>query len=191
MRSLIVLLAAASLLPFHVGRAQAPIVLAPNTKVRFTLPPAQPPTVAEVLVQRGDSVWVRPLKTADTVNFTFPMLARLEVPAGRERHPLAGAVVGLVVGAVVGAAAGQDAGNDCSEPGPYPDIHMCLFPKNETALMGAVYIGALGAGVGALIGWLHETDRWRPVALPNQESIRAWRGGAGRDYGIGVTYRIF
>jgi hypothetical protein len=126
-----------SLLAPCIGGAQAPATLAPATRIRYALPPGKATVIANVVAQRGDSLWVRPVERADTVALALPNLARLEVSRGTENHVLLFAAVGLVAGAMDGR--GDLPGN------------------------GHLIFGAVGAGVGALFGWITRRERWEPV----------------------------
>ena len=199
----VLLLAAVGLLPPREGRAQAPIVLLPGTHIRFALPPDARAVVAEVLVQRKDSLWVRPAETVDTVALALPSLARLDVSRGQKRSTLRGAGIGLLSGAVVGGVWGYFFfGSDCStKPDTIPLLDDrflvgqmgCILPRHDAvaAAVGAGLGGALGAGVGALIGHVILSDRWEPVPLTDRVKMAAWRGGQGRAYGVKFSYSIF
>ncbi|MGE5732356.1 MAG: hypothetical protein ACM37U_10465 [Gemmatimonas sp.] len=69
MRTSVLILAIVSLLSPREGVAQAPEVLAPKTRIRYELPTDRRAIIAEVLVHRGESLWVRRPQSADTAIF--------------------------------------------------------------------------------------------------------------------------
>jgi hypothetical protein len=188
MRILIMGLAVAALPPIHPGWAQGPVVLAPKTRIRFALPSDERAVVAEVLVQRGESLWVRPLQATDTVTFSLSRLAHLDVSSGQKPNGRRGLGIGFLSGAVVGGVWGYAWGQDCSTA---DSTNSCWFPRGETALAGAAAIGAVGALVGTLIGESILSDRWAPVPLTDRVNVAMWRGGRGRAYGMRFSYSIF
>lgn len=69
-----------------------------------------------------------------------------------------GAVSGLLVGALVGGIFGGALNDgEC-------DIMSCAS-RSETAMQGALVVGALGMFIGAASGATSDAERWRPVAL--------------------------
>ncbi|MBA3259131.1 MAG: hypothetical protein H0T68_06675 [Gemmatimonadales bacterium] len=101
---------------------------------------------------------------------------RLEVSGGSRHHTLlglgAGAVVGFGVGMILAARAGCDSGilGDSGNE----DEHLC-------GTYGIVAIPA-GAALGAVVGRLISSERWRPSAAsgaalrltPSRESLTLW-----------------
>lgn len=120
--------------------AQGQVTLAPGTRIRYVPSPALARVVANVVVQRGDSLWVRPVAHAETVGLALPNLARLEISRGTENHMLLFAAVGFVAGALDG--------------------------RGDLPGDGHLIFGAAGAGIGALFGWITRRERWEPVRLP-------------------------
>ena len=172
-----------SILSLRASCAQAPVVIAPATRIRFALPPVDRLRVAQVIVQRGDSLWVRPAQSEDTLALALKTLAHLDVSRGQHRNTLKGAGLGLLSGAAAGAILGYSLGQDCST-----DSFVC-FPRDQTSLMGAAYIGGLGAVVGALVGHSHVRDRWVSVLSPSRVKIVAWP--ANRGFGVGLMRSTF
>lgn len=127
------------LLP-RTGVAQGEVMLAPDTRIRYVPSPGMAPVVANVVVQRGDSLWVRPVASSETVALAFRDLTRLEASRGTQGHMLLFAAVGFVAGALDGR--GDLPGN------------------------GHLIFGAVGAGIGTLFGWVTRRERWEPVMLP-------------------------
>jgi hypothetical protein len=184
----VLLLAAVGLLPLRVGVAQGLVVLAPKTHIRFVLLPDERAVVAEVLVQRRDSLWVRPIQATDTVAFTLSRLSHLDVSRGLKRETWRGVGIGLLSGALVGGALGTALGNRCLPADPNDS---CASSRRMLAKIGAVSLGTTGAGVGALIGHAFRSDRWEPVPLTDRVKVAIWRGGQGHAYGMRFSYSIF
>ena len=168
--------------------AQNPL-LPPSTRIRYSLPASSQPVVAEVLVQRGDSLWVRPERTGDTVAFAVPALSRLDVSLGQHGHALRGAGIGFLTGAVAGAAWGLASGDDKGCPG---DSWFCFtYTADQKAVIGGGLLGLIGSGVGAIIGARQKTDRWEPVVLTRVRANTVHLGSAVRTYEAGVRLTIF
>ena len=84
-----------------------------------------------------------------------PEIKKLEVSVRPSRKGRA-ALIGAGAGALIGAALGYFLADDCSR-----EELFCIFPKEDRskdALGGAVAVGLLGAGLGALFG---PGERWQ------------------------------
>jgi len=185
MRISVLTLAIVSLLSPREGAAQAPEVLAPKTRIRYALPTDRRAIIAEVVVHRGESLWVRRRESADTVVLVASTLAQLDVSRGQQGHALRGAGFGLLSGVVLGGAIGYAAGDaDCSGK-------FVCYDKPQTAAGGAAIFGLLGAGIGALIGRESRTDRWEPALLTSRGRIATWSGRRGNGYGLRFSYSVF
>lgn len=185
MRTSVLILAIVSLLSPRESDAQAPEVLAPKTRIRYALPTDRRAIIAEVVVHRGDSLWVRRTQSADTVVLALSTLAQLDVSRGRQGRALRGAGIGLLSGVVVGGAIGYAAGDaDCSGK-------FVCYDKPQAAAGGAAIFGLLGAGIGALIGRESRTDRWEPALLTSRGRIATWSGRRGSGYGLRFSYSVF
>jgi hypothetical protein len=83
------------------------------------------------------------------------IVSQFEVSAGRKSRAGRGAVIGLIAGTVAGFAIGtyvDESEGDCGD----------CFPGDGAYQMGITLGGAiLGTGVGALVGALIKTERWR------------------------------
>ena len=128
--------------------------LEPGDKVRTIRTPGTAGLRQEgvVLSARTDSAVVR-LATNPGIESTVAV-SSLEVSRGQHRQGGRGALVGLIVGGVGGFVVGYAGGDDCG-PGDF----IC-FDRRATGLMGAVFFGAIGTGVGAIVGHNTLTDRW-------------------------------
>ena len=185
MRIAVLLLATLSLLAPAAAAAQVPVVLAPNTRIRYAVAPDTPAVVANVVAQRGDTLWVRPVHAADTLALGMSRLARLDVSHGKETHALHHAGVGFLIGAAAGGVLGYAGGSDCSSS------DWICFSRGETAVFSAALFGAVGAGVGSVVGWVNPSERWEPVALPGSARFTLRSDGLrGRRYGVGFTITV-
>lgn len=147
MRIPVLLLAVFSALLPRTGVAQGEVMLAPDTRIRYVPSPGMAHVVAHVVVQRGDSLWIRPVARSETVALGLRDLPRLEISRGTENHMVLFAAVGFVAGALDG--------------------------RGDLPGDGHLIFGAVGAGIGALFGWVTRRERWEPVRLP-------LRGDSGR-----------
>ncbi|HEU4988568.1 MAG TPA: hypothetical protein VFT41_02145 [Gemmatimonadaceae bacterium] len=165
--------------------AQRPTVLAPDTRIRFAVARDTPSIVATVVAQRGDTLWVRPVRAADTLALGLSHLARLDVSRGKHTRALHHAGVGFLVGAVTGGVLGYATGTDCTSG------EWICFPRSETAAFAGVAFGMIGAGVGAIVGWARPTERWEAVALPADARFTLTSDGrGGRRYGVRFTLTV-
>jgi len=151
MRTLALLLLTLGHLPFSRGGAQVLIQLAPETHVKYWQAAISTPVEAEVMLQQGDSLWVRSLRTGDTLAVVLSSLARLEVDRGPDTHGVLGAQIGSAVGGVVG---GFGLGAGSRRPRTY-----------QKSVVSALAVAIFGGGLGALIGERVHTPHWEPVAL--------------------------
>jgi len=109
----------------------------------------------------------------------------LEVRDGTRSHWLIGAGGGLVAGTLGMVAVLNSGGSTAS----------CDRSANQDALSSGECLGlyalggAGGAGIGALVGSLIRTDRWRPVPLERLSlGPRPWSAGGG--VGLAVSLRV-
>jgi hypothetical protein len=153
--------------------AQAP-VLAPATRIRYWAAGSTTGPVGEVLVQRGDSLAVRDLRSGDTIRLSVVRLTRLDVSNDQKTHGLRGAGYGLLIGAAGGFAIGaseRSAGPECVSHSFYD----CL-PRGTNEAAGAIFFGLLGAGIGGIVGHNITTDLWQTV-IPAASGIAGARIG--------------
>jgi hypothetical protein len=112
-----------------------------------------------------DSVSILDLDRGRVVTVPITSLGRVEVSEGRHSGAGRGALLGLLAGAGAGIASGLVAcgGGACSSSGGD-------FGSAVVLVLGAG--GALGgAGVGALIGAMVRTERWRDVEVSPRHSL--------------------
>jgi len=84
-------------------------------------------------------------------------IKRVEISRGSHSHSGADALIGLGAGALVGGALGAVAGSDLSNECAQNDCGHGLV------VFGGLLVGALGAGVGAVIGSFSHSERWDSV----------------------------
>lgn len=81
-------------------------------------------------------------------------ISRLEIATGKKRHWLTGLVIGAAAGVALGFAMDVDS-TRCE----FDDNYFCS--RGEALALSGGTLGALGAGMGALV----KSDVWIPVAL--------------------------
>lgn len=129
-------------------------------RVRLTVPSRSMDHAAGLL--RGvdhDSLRVSFDEGSPTTTVARSEVSQLEIQMGTRRHALQGMWIGALVGAVTGAIDGYQQGDD--PPGSYLEQ-----TAGEKAGFGAVVVGLVGAGVGAIVGHQIKTDRWVVQPLP-------------------------
>lgn len=130
----------------------------------YTLPQAVQPTDTAIIPPPAGVRGRAPVRCAD--------LERVQLRVGtgsRARSALRGAGVGLLVGSVVGAGIGYLAFEQ-------DDSDWQIFDRNETTLMGAVYVGGLSAALGGVIGYVSPKSEWREVPIGTSQGRRSAEG---------------
>jgi hypothetical protein len=118
---------------------------------------------------------------ADTGRVVLNDTLRLEMPIGVTHKVWQGAVAGIAIGTVAGAIIGAASYKPCD-----PQEWFCLdFGRGGTALLVGATVGALGAGVGALIGLGTSSPVWGMVDRAGPHALVTRPRGGG--IGIGVT----
>jgi hypothetical protein len=154
----------------NAAAAQMPateLPLAVGTRVRVSSSApwfSGPPSVANVLGQRGDTLSVQPEGTRDSIALPIASITQLEVSAGRSSHVGRGIGLGFLTGALAGVVIGAATyrPSSCgSSTGAFCPID---FSQGATAAAGGAVGGLLGAFVGAVIGE-RETENWARVAV--------------------------
>jgi hypothetical protein len=111
------------------------------------------------------------------VRVALSSLARLDVHRGRRTLAKEGAILGFIPGAIYGGFFGaygacDDQGPDCSPLGG--------------ALLGALMVGGVTSGAGALMGLPFKTDRWEELPVRNvRVAVIPVRGGVGAAVSVG------
>jgi hypothetical protein len=111
-----------------------------------------------------------------------PEIKKLEVSMRPSRKGRA-ALIGAGAGALIGGVWGYSSASDCSS-----EEFLCLFPKEDRpklALGGAVLVGALGAGLGALFG---PGERWQERPGAQVRLIVAPTRGRGATISLALRF---
>jgi hypothetical protein len=114
--------------------------------------PDIPPVIVQVVSATSDTLRYVPRKDASVVSIGVTSLARVEVSLERNTHVMQDAGIGAGIGALLGAAEGSSYGTGGE--------------KSGYALIGALGYGGIGFVLGGVLGLVHRSDRWIPVALP-------------------------
>lgn len=143
------------------GWAQEEEALPWGARVRLrTEPQASKWIVGTFLSWHADSIRIRPDSRPDPESFPVGSISRLEVSRGQRSNAGKGATTGLLVGAGTGLALGIAAAAEGCEGDCYFEVE----PHHVLVVMGM--LGAVGAGIGALIGTASRSERWKPVSPP-------------------------
>ena len=116
------------------------------------------PVTGALVATTDSAVTVRTSET-DTVVVPRSGIAKVEVYAGMRSNAGSGALTGLLVGGLGGALIGVAASG--SDDGDFFD-----FGAGTWAAGIGLTFGALGAGIGALIGSGSHHEKWEPAVLP-------------------------
>ena len=145
------------------------------------------PTGAVTFVAvRADSLVVR----LDPNTWSVPIAAvtKLEVSRGRNSFGAGrGALIGVLVGGVAGWIVGYAGYEECVPSGGLFDC-AGVFSPEVAAFGGAMVLGTLGAGIGAVTGALVKTHRWVEVPLDRlRVSLAPQRDGR---FAFGLSVRF-
>jgi hypothetical protein len=158
-RSMLCLLAVCMLPATLAAQATCPSLAAGST-VRLYSPDAGVHTLPQA-VQPADSVIVlSDGGNAKTISCAQLNQVQLRVgPGPRGRSTLRGMGIGLLVGAAVGATTFY-LGTEETEEGEWE-----ILGREEVAVIGAFFVGGLGAAVGGAIGFATPGSSWQDVPL--------------------------
>ena len=159
MGSLAALLLAAPLpgLSQHPDTADSSVSVPAGSRVRAMPTGAERYHVGSLLAVPDDSVRLSLERTGDSLALARASLARFDVSRGRRAQTGKGAIYGLAVGAFAGLILGAATYEGCDGCfGPDPGI-------GGSAVIGGILFGAIGAGVGAIVGAQVKGERWVPV----------------------------
>ena len=138
-------------------------ILALETGARVRVTSSEPgflgsPTVANVLAQRGDTLFLRREGTRDTLPISLRSITQLDVSTGRSSHIGKGMGLGFLGGAVIGAILGAATHKSCSG-GP------ACFTQGGDALVAGLVVGLIGTLAGGAIGAVWQTENWERLAV--------------------------
>lgn len=153
------------------ARAQQEPGVRPGDRVRLTAPALGLDRFEGTLAALEAEPRTLTVEAEDTtVTVPIDALTRLDVSRGKASRAaglLAGAAAGALLGAVIGSSLGEE---DCP-----PESFAPCADKGDTALIGGVLGGAVGAGIGYRVTG---GTRWVPLSLQSLEvSIHPFRSG--------------
>jgi hypothetical protein len=112
-----------------------------------------PPVIVDEVSATPDSLKYVLTKGGGVVSIGIERLRRVDVSLERNTHVMQDAGIGFGIGALLGAAAGYSSASGPSE-------------KRGYAILEGLAGGGFGFVVGGVLGLLHRSDKWIPVALP-------------------------
>jgi len=148
------LLTALCVSPLLALASQARPAIAPGDRVRITT--ADWELVGTLVTQGDDSLRLQVTGEVTPVSVARSAIKRLEI-ARSHSNTGTDALIGLGAGALVGGTLGAVAGSDLAGECPGNDCGAA------PAVFGGLLMGALGAGVGAVIGSLSHSEQWDSV----------------------------
>jgi hypothetical protein len=179
-RSMLALAIALLVLP-SLGQAQQDTTgLAPGRRIRVHQPDKH--TVVGNFVAIDSASLGLETTPGDTLQIARARITGVDLSVGTKSKTGQGALSGLMYGALGGVALGllASAGQDPNE--------LFYVSPGAAAAGGALMFGAIGAGVGALIGSGKRTDRWEPTVWPVR--VIAPGGQAGNGVALGMHLRF-
>jgi opacity protein-like surface antigen len=143
-----------------------------------------------VLQAGSDSLVVNSDATGTPIVLRRADMERLEIRDGERRSTEEGFLVGALVGAGAGAILGFAAGDQKCTAEEQADVrHVCPPNPNtarEVAVSASIFLGVLGASVGALTGYRRTSEQWVAVGA-NKVAVSPIIGGDGH---LGVSLRF-
>jgi hypothetical protein len=157
----------------------------PDQEVPFCLP-RPGATLTGRLVAMSDEAWTI-VVDGHPAPFRLPrnVVGAIDVSRGRSssaKRMLKGAGIGLLLGAAGGAAFGEATGSDCS-----PHSVDCWFSRSDTAALGAIGIGALGAVVGGIVGAL-PAEQWQRMPTSGRHVSLGLHHGRGVEVSVAFGF---
>jgi hypothetical protein len=165
MRFVSILQAAALFLP-AIASAQTEASVSwpvtPGARVRILSPLlGERKEIGTVVTTGPDTLFFRQSAQGETRALTTAMITAIDVASGKRTRKMKGAIVGFLAGTVLGGILGSAVGKEAE------NCDYCFNPSTraEFTLIFAGLGGALGAGVGTLVG-MRQAEIWVPVAIP-------------------------
>lgn len=148
-------------------------------RVRITAPSRDLLRQDALLVSQGrDSLVVWLYESRERITLPYDLITGEEVYRGQRSDWLPVSVGLGLTGVVVGAVGGS-----CHSPNEW-------FCGGEVATLSAGFLGAIGFGLGALIGSAFHHDVWQSVQLPAATEHALHLGVSLARGGLAVTLRI-
>jgi hypothetical protein len=156
-RSMLALTALLLTLPSFAQAQQDTTGLVPGRRIRVHQPNNR--TVVGNFVAMDSTSLGLETSLGDTLQIARAGITGVDLSVGTKSQAGKGAVTGLLIGGAAGVVIGLAAsGSD--------DGELFDFGPGTWAAGSGLFFGAVGAGVGALIGAGNHTDRWEKAALP-------------------------
>lgn len=154
--------------------SQLPSWVRPGARLRVTTGATSPSLIGVFVGSSRDSLAIIADHTADTMRVGLDVASRIEVSRERRTQAGKGARIGFLTGgaAVLLVIATS---NDQNPPEPIGTVILCGV------------FGAMGAGLGGLIGSGVATDVWEPIA---PGSARLHIVPARHGVSIGMSFRL-
>jgi len=132
-----------------------------GSRIRIVLlPPASDLVVGTLVESRADSLRVE-TASGEVLAVSRTTISRLQVSRGRHSKAGLGALIGLATGLGGGLFAGTTA---------HRETQFINITTGGVVLITALG-GAVGAGLGALIGTAFKADRWEALPLVSLEAV--------------------
>ena len=147
--------------------AQTPESVPTGARVRVKQPDYGPGWLDGKLVMLStDSAAIALAATPDTLRFATGRLVPFELSQGFRANTGRGALLGFGIGAGTGLILGIAASaEDCTG--------FCPVQVGPAEILGvSALLGGVGAGIGAVIGSLSRSERWRRATLQPHDGVR-------------------
>jgi hypothetical protein len=122
------------------------------------------------------------VSAADTTVVPRGSITKVEMYQGMKSGAGKGAVTGLLIGGIGGAILGGIAAASQDES------DWTYIPPGQLIIGGAVGWGALGAGIGALIGMGSHSEKWEPTVLPTVKVVSDESKGRRVKLGMRISF---
>ena len=149
----------------NFGQVSAAPMLAPGARIRVSVArPESQRWVGSFVAAVDDTLTLRTEQAGDsaTALVAIPVheVTRLELSDGHHRHVLRNAGLGLALGACMGGVIAASVSNGTNSE----------FGVGFNIVAGAGAVGVIGTALGALHGFGHSSERWRPLPLSELRS---------------------